>query len=95
MNRLFVIILNFVVFTCKNVNSLNKVFTEQKLISSVTFNLIVFDGHSGYAEGHNNSDNTASITNTSVTPPNLQKPTVVVRTKTLAHRPTSPPRVSV
>ena len=91
--RLFVITLNFVVLTLKNVNSLKEVITEQKSVSSITYSLSLSNGQS--SNRVENGKYLKSIFNTQPppTPHNLQNLSVVANNETIAHIQTSPPSV--
>lgn len=93
MCRLFVITLNFVVLTLKNVNSLNEVITEQKLASSITYSLSLPVGQS--SSGGANSQSRRSIFDTlpPPTPHSLHNLPIVANNETIAHIQTSPPSV--
>lgn len=93
MCRLFVITLNFVVLTLKNVNSLNEVITEQKLASSITYSLSLPDGQSSDREADGEFRRSIFGTQPPPAPHSLQNRPVVSNNETVIHIQTSPPRV--
>lgn len=93
MCRLFVITLNFVVLTLKNVNSLNEVITEQKLASSITYSLSLPDGQSSNGEANSKFRRSIFGTEPPPTPHSLQNQPVVTKNETVPRIQTSPPRV--
>lgn len=93
MCRLFMLTLNFLVLTMKNVNSLNEVIIEKKLKSSGTFNFSLLSNQSSNTEPHGELPKSAFTTQLSSRPHSSQTPFVAANNETSIQIQTSPPKV--